>query len=226
MFLTNGKKTAPANEVLETVLVKFDTSIYDGTTPYQGRPNEQNNKLWMDLWNHERTHLSPEQAMLLPNKTLPEKAAPGKYVVLLNVFHNLHCLDSLRLALYYFLDDKWTAEENPYVLMGKPGGGGDINGHMMALGGMDNGVVHLDHCIDVLRQQEMCLPDVTPNVFQYSPWDKGIRAFSGVVHECRNFHKIKEWARKNRSPPWEGWGDGEALGKCSSTDQGDDCLYR
>lgn len=206
-------------------MVKFDSSIYQGVTAYQGLPNETNNKLWLDLYDQERTHLSYEQALLLPNKTLPEKAAPGKYVVLLNVFHNLHCLDALRQVLYYFIDDKWTAHNNPYTLMSHVGG--TIDALLIADGGMDHGIVHLDHCIDALRQQEMCLPDITPNVFQYSPWDQGIRAFSSVVHECRNFTKIKEWARQNRSPAWEGWAEGGvAVGKCSATDQGDDCLRR
>lgn len=209
--------------MLETILVKFDSSIYNGVTPYQGPPNPTNNALWLDLYDQERTHLTPSQAALLPNKTLPEAASPGKYVVLLNVFHNLHCLDSLRQVLYYFLDNQWTATSNPYLLMGN----GTIDDLLIANGGMDNGVVHLDHCIDALRQQEMCLPDVTPNVFQYSRADKGVRAFSTVVHECRNFTKIKQWARENRSPAWEGWKEGGvAMGKCGDEDEGDGCLWQ
>ncbi|KAM4062898.1 C2H2 type zinc-finger (2 copies) domain-containing protein [Hirsutella rhossiliensis] len=52
------------------------------------------------------------------------------------------------------------------------------------------GITHIDHSIDALRQHEVCAADVTPNVFQYSPSDFGIRAMANVVHECRDFDKF------------------------------------
>lgn len=135
------------------------------------------------------SRISYEEAFLLPNKTSPEAPYEGSgYLIVLNVFHNLHCLDSLRKALYYFVDPKWTAEDNPYIHMMNEG----IDSMLQAFGGQDLGIDHTDHCIDALRQHQMCSVDITPNVFQYSPQDFGIRAMANVVHECRDFSKVRQ----------------------------------
>lgn len=52
------------------------------------------------------------------------------------------------------------------------------------------GIEHVDHCVDALRQHEMCAVDITTNVFKYSPKDFDIRAMTNVVHECRDFGKV------------------------------------
>lgn len=132
------------------------------------------------------TRISYEEALQLPNKTSPEAPYEGSgYLIVLNVFHNLHCLDSIRKTLYYFADPKWTAEDNPYIHMGD----GHIDSMLQAIG-QNMGITHVDHCIDALRQHQMCSVDITPNVFQYSPKDFGIRAMANVVHECRDFAKV------------------------------------
>jgi hypothetical protein len=144
------------------------------------------------------SRISYQEALQLPNKTAPEAPYEGSgYLIVLSVFHNLHCLDSLRKALYFFLDPKWTVEHNPYAHMGE----GGIDAVLRAFGGEDVGLVHVDHCIDALRQHEMCAVDVTPNVFQYSQRDFGIRAMANVVHECRDFGKV---CANLEIPPSEG----------------------
>ena len=92
--------------------------------------------------------------------------------------------------MYYFQDPKWTAEDNPYVHMRD----GDVDSMLRDIG-RDVGIMHVDHCIDVLRQSQMCSVDITPNVFQYSPRDFEIRAFANVLHECRDFEKVSPMAR-------------------------------
>ncbi|KAF5514418.1 hypothetical protein CGCF413_v001627 [Colletotrichum fructicola] len=79
--------------------------------------------------------------------------------------------------------------------------------------------MHLDHCIDLLRQSIQCTGDVVPNVFQYSPKYGDVRARSTVVHECRNFGKIQEWAAQHHVPgPFKDFGKGPELGKCGIDD--------
>lgn len=132
------------------------------------------------------THISPDAARLLPNKTAPEPEFNGSsgYVVVLNVFHDLHCLDNLRKGFYYFLEEQWNSTHNPYVLYDK------VEDGLQARGGDHLGTEHLDHCIDSLRQSIQCSADVVPNVFQYDTQTKDIRARSTVVHECRDFEKV------------------------------------
>lgn len=138
------------------------------------------------------TRISHEEALRLPNKTLLEAPYEGSgYLIVLNVFHNLHCLDSIRKALYYFVDPKWTAEHNPYVHMGD----GGVDSMLRAIG-KDVRITHVDHCIDALRQHQMCAVGITPNVFKYNSKDFGIRAMANVMHECRDFGKVRHLAKR------------------------------
>ncbi|EQL03600.1 hypothetical protein OCS_00680 [Ophiocordyceps sinensis CO18] len=176
---------APAETAISHKLIVFRNGINSDKTQYQGRPNEENNRLWKDLYSHERTRISYDEALKLPNKTSPEAPYKGSgYLIVLNVFHNLHCLDSIRRAFHHLIDPRWTAQDNPYT---HTEGGID---EMLQAVGKDLGITHVDHCIDALRQHQMCAADVTPNVFQFSPGDFGIRAMANVVHECRDFDKV------------------------------------
>lgn len=131
------------------------------------------------------THVSEEQARLLPNKTAPEAPYEGSgYLLVLHVFHDLHCLDKIRQALYYFAHDQWNSTYNPYVLFSSP------SDALSAYGGEAMRITHLDHCIDALRQSIQCHADIAPNVFQYSPKAGFIGARANVVHECRDFNKV------------------------------------
>lgn len=56
---------------------------------------------------------------------------------------------------------------------------------------------HMDHCIDTIRQSLMCHADITPLVFQWSDAHNSIRMHGNVVHSCRNFDLIKNWALEN-----------------------------
>ncbi|KAF4860923.1 hypothetical protein CGCSCA1_v015006 [Colletotrichum siamense] len=70
-----------------------------------------------------------------------------------------------------------------------------------------------------------CTGDVIPNVFQYSPKYGDVRARSTVVHECRNFDKIQEWAAQHHVPgPFKDFGKRPELGKCGIDDPWT-CLY-
>jgi hypothetical protein len=131
------------------------------------------------------THITEEEAKQLPNKTVPEAPYEGSgYLIVLNVFHDLHCIDSLRLGLYYFLDDQWNSTYNPYTLFEHP------DDALWAKGGRDLSIMHLDHCIDALRQSTQCNGDITPNVYQWTEKWGEIRAWATVAHECRNFDNV------------------------------------
>ncbi|KAK2591106.1 hypothetical protein QQS21_011194 [Conoideocrella luteorostrata] len=135
---------------------------------------------------YEMSRITYEEALRLPNKTMPEAPYEGSgYLIILNVFHNLHCLDSIRQAIYYFEDPKWTSYNNPYTQMQN----GDVDSTLRDIN-TDLSIHHIDHCIDILRQHQICTSDTTPNVFQYSTADFGIRAFANVLHECRDFDKV------------------------------------
>lgn len=127
--------------------------------------------------------------MNLPNRTTAELSHPGSgYLIVLTVFHNLHCLDSIRKALYYFVDDTaWNATCNPYV----KADAAPIDTALWAFGGRDVSIKHVDHCIDALRQSVMCTSDITPNVFQWTSHER-VEAHATVVHQCRDLDKVRQ----------------------------------
>ncbi|KAH9228586.1 hypothetical protein K456DRAFT_798067 [Colletotrichum gloeosporioides 23] len=158
------------------------------------------------------THITEEEARMLLNKTAPELESQGSgYLVVLNVFHDLHCMDSIRNGLYYFLETQWNSTHKPYLLYESP------EAALEDRGGDHLSIMHLDHGIESLRQSIQCTGDVVPNVFQYSPKYGDVGARSTVVHVCRNFGE--ELAAQDHVPgPFKDFGKGPELGKCGIDD--------
>jgi Mycotoxin biosynthesis protein UstYa len=61
--------------------------------------------------------------------------------------------------------------------------------------------IHLDHCIDTLRQSLMCNADVAAQGFDWFQELHYIRVRIDTVHRCRNFDRIRDWAWE-RAVPW------------------------
>lgn len=121
---------------------------------------------------------------------------PGKYIATWDVFHQIHCLNTLRKATnweYYYGDHKPT----PKYLM------------------------HQKHCIRMLLQSLMCSADVDMITFEWMEGhdtrveDIEVKKEDGTVHKrinqaaipaanfnvhkmCRNFSAILDWAKKNK----------------------------
>ncbi|KAF7359821.1 Threonyl-tRNA synthetase [Mycena venus] len=115
------------------------------------------------------SQIPKSQATLLPNKTHPIPGDEKNYIVELDVFHNLHCLNMIRMRVHsdYYLDSE-----------------------AMEIG-------HLDHCIDWIRQALMCAGDTSVIVWQWDA-AQNITTFQGdVVHTCRNFDKLREWGKSH-----------------------------
>lgn len=61
--------------------------------------------------------------------------------------------------------------------------------------------MHVDHCIDSLRQYLMCTADVTPVFLELKPDTvSGARGDFSTFHKCRNFEKLTKWLDDNLSP--------------------------
>ncbi|KAL0930699.1 uncharacterized protein CTRU02_214774 [Colletotrichum truncatum] len=104
------------------------------------------------------------------------------YVVGLEVFHALHCLDYIRTTF-------WPETYFPSTLKGEK----KATEHM---------VFHRDHCLEVIRQYVMCHADLSPiPSIYYKGLGRNYNVLSNVSHTCRNFEKIQDWqmARYNGS---------------------------
>lgn len=97
--------------------------------------------------------------------------------------HHLHCLNLLRQALYYNVD-YYRAK----------GTGAFLNEEHIVK-------AHVSHCLDIIRQQLMCMPDT--GVLGQVWWDKSFpKAFVdfNTKHKCKNFDAIREWAKERQLP--------------------------
>jgi Mycotoxin biosynthesis protein UstYa len=57
--------------------------------------------------------------------------------------------------------------------------------------------MHIMHCIDNLRESIMCHADVASLSWQWSERNEGIRVFSDVVHECKDFDAVLQWGKQH-----------------------------
>ncbi|KAF8865830.1 hypothetical protein BDZ45DRAFT_376097 [Acephala macrosclerotiorum] len=89
------------------------------------------------------------------------------------MFHQLHCIASLKAAFDGMMNKSHTGDSHP-------------------LG-------HLNHCFDYLRQATMCAGDMTlePAVEYTDIGRKGVEGWN-VEHRCRNFQAMKDFAEEHR----------------------------
>ncbi|KAF8972081.1 hypothetical protein BDZ97DRAFT_1650481, partial [Flammula alnicola] len=163
---------APAQETVEYEVKSF-TAGRQHKTIYQGLSDEAD-KAWGALYNHTIVKIPKSQAALLPNKTYPIQGQPGYYMGMLDVFHQLHCLNMIRIALHpeYYPEKDQPDEE------------------------------HVSHCVDTIRQSLMCNADISVNVWQWNHETSMVVGYSTQAHTCKKFDKLVEWALERRIQNW------------------------
>lgn len=64
--------------------------------------------------------------------------------------------------------------------------------------------IHVDHCIDTLRQYIMCTADTTPIFMELRPdLESGVHADFGTFHKCRDFEAMTKWADNHLSKDYK-----------------------
>ncbi|EQL01720.1 hypothetical protein OCS_02573 [Ophiocordyceps sinensis CO18] len=180
---------SPANGAVSYIERQHFRAALFNNTEYMGYPTEdgRTDRLWSDLYNFGISKIARQEAEKLHSPTL---TIPGTkdYLVQLDVWHELHCLNDLRKVLY------------PEVY----GGLEDSK--------FDNGTInrgtdmfrHWDHCIDSIRQTLMCHADVSPIPFHINvPANTGIFPRLATTHTCRNFTKIQQWSKEHWAGEWD-----------------------
>ncbi|WYZ44001.1 hypothetical protein EsH8_VII_000437 [Colletotrichum jinshuiense] len=180
---------SPANEAVEYVPKQHFRAALFNLTEYMGYPTTdgKTDKLWSDLYNFGISKISKEEAKKLPSPTI---AIPGTedYLIELDVWHELHCLNDLRKLLYPEVYGGLLEVTMP---------NGTINRDTEAFR-------HWDHCVDSLRQALMCHADVSPIPFHINvPANFGIFPRLATTHTCKNFTKIQQWAMDRWAGDWD-----------------------
>ncbi|KAJ3775892.1 hypothetical protein EV361DRAFT_962959 [Lentinula raphanica] len=90
---------SPAHGSVSYVTKRFNGSFPMTLTEYQGEPSPELDEKWEQLYAYAISQIPREEAMKLTDKTVPIPGDESNYIVGLEVFHQLHCLDSIRKSL-------------------------------------------------------------------------------------------------------------------------------
>ncbi|KAI0137816.1 tat pathway signal sequence [Hypoxylon sp. NC0597] len=172
---------SPAQEAANQYsVVTFDAPLHGGNV-YRGTPREELHAAWSELLQYHNIRVPQSDLRKINRTSLPLNDEGGGYLVTLEVYHQLHCLNQLRQQIYheYYYPgvDNWNTSKR---------------------------FEHVDHCVDVLRQVLMCQGDVS--LLTYS-WIDGYRRpwpNFGVDHTCRDWNSIQGWAREHNIPSLKG----------------------
>ncbi|VUC29060.1 unnamed protein product [Clonostachys rosea] len=167
----------PAQSAIKYEQKVFLPATKSGRSPYQGSSDEIN-RLWEDLYNDFAISLiTSNEAALLPNATSPMAQEPTKYMVQLDVFHQLHCLNLMRKLVYpsvFNLDLTSGSEE------------------------AEENLDHFEHCYDSLRQALQCNADLSTIYYEWVPERNRLVGNLATTHTCKNYDSIIQWARDHQ----------------------------
>ncbi|KAJ7905894.1 hypothetical protein B0H13DRAFT_2233707 [Mycena leptocephala] len=160
---------SPAQSAVEYNVVKFSRGLGNDIPIYEQKPSTAVDEAWRELYAFAETKVSRFEVAKLPNRTWPILDKPDHYLVALDVFHQLHCLDLLRQRLH----PRYNYTQLP---MG-----------------------HIRHCIGAIRQALMCAADISVVVWQWSHELKMAEQRDDIPHVCRDYGKIQTWARTHHA---------------------------
>ncbi|CAJ2509453.1 Uu.00g144790.m01.CDS01 [Anthostomella pinea] len=176
---------SPANAAVRYNTVKLDA---DDQNPYvHQKSTDVLDQMWMDLYDFGTVGLSTSEAAQLVDQTKPTPNDPDTYPVMITVFHNIHCLNLIRKALW--------REDYPDAL------------EMTEFGTVNRTApkaLHIDHCVNSIREAMMCSADITPIPFHtVNETDLHVFPELAATHTCRDFDAIREWARPRQVEAWK-----------------------
>ncbi|KAF9803517.1 hypothetical protein IEO21_09655 [Rhodonia placenta] len=172
---------APVLEAVELYNVKFNGTL-NHPSVFRGEPNPELDAAW------DRIAMDPRPfrvtSEILEKIGQPERPSSvrfsdedgGGFMATIEVSHQVHCLNMLRKHTYfdYYESSDISVADGPEVYR-----------------------MHLDHCIEMLRQLILCTADV--GVITYD-WVQGYsRPYPNfnTLHTCRNADRILEWNERN-----------------------------
>ncbi|KAK3356986.1 hypothetical protein B0T25DRAFT_566310 [Lasiosphaeria hispida] len=185
-FLPQIATYSPLFPAVEYAPQKFKLAPIVKDSPYAGY-GPSVDKAWdyiaNDIGDIMITEQERQKLGLSPDSLKIQDPRTGEwgYRAGVEVFHQLHCLNLLRQAVYR---DYYGRKEV----------GGDVGD----ADGVEDLMGHVDHCIEAIRQNLMCQSDVSVFTFKTFPElaDEGIEGewpdFE-INHMCRNFEAVRKW---------------------------------
>ncbi|KAE8336292.1 hypothetical protein BDV24DRAFT_168432 [Aspergillus arachidicola] len=172
---------SPAQNAIERELIFFNVEEKPGTTPggspYAGPPRPELEEAWSHLLQYSNVRLTlDEMKQIDPGRKDDAIELPdGGYFATLQVWHELHCVKHLHRFVYaevYFSDLSQAQRADRQI--------------------------HLEHCLDTLRQGIMCRADISPITMRWGHKQAMPLGNFSSPHTCVAWDLITEWS-KSRS---------------------------
>jgi hypothetical protein len=122
--------------------------------------------------------VSAEDLERINRTSVPLNDEAGGFLVNLDVFHQLHCLNVLRQQIYRDSYPDWHSKRAQ--------------------------LEHADHCVEYLRKVIMCNGDISMQTFTWKPDYRRPWPNFSVEHECRNWDSLMDWAKEHNVPSLTG----------------------
>ncbi|KAH7919152.1 hypothetical protein BV22DRAFT_1041177 [Leucogyrophana mollusca] len=174
---------SPANEAIESIgIIRFNGSL-GAPSIYRGSPSPEVDAAWERVSHDSRpTRMTLEQLLRTGEEPLPFMAKypdeyGGGYIATVEVIHQLHCLNMLRKVTWgeHYKHSDHSFDDTPEAFR-----------------------THVDHCIEMIRQNIMCRGDVTMITYDWVKGSKDPFPNFNVRHQCRNFDKVLDWVDAHR----------------------------
>jgi len=159
---------SPLHEAIEVEPKVIHASL-DNKNPFKGPPSDELDHAWNQLFVNSHVRVTEEDLAKINRTSVPILDERGGYYVIPDVYHQLHCLKFLRRVIY----KDYYHLKNPFT------------------------PIHVDHCIDNLRQNLMCKGDVSLLTFSWVSDDRAPEPNFEIEHECVNWVKLDNWAKEH-----------------------------
>ncbi|KAF7589387.1 hypothetical protein BBP40_004330 [Aspergillus hancockii] len=218
------RQLSPYSPIIQDGIIKYEAKSFkndvENLSRYRGPPSDGTEEAWKALWETPAIGVPGEKLALLdkfkprgqgwfPAPPTDDHEGGEDFAALVEVFHQLHCINTLRLEIhkesYYNHFREWPDGSGPgNEIVKRTHLGTSAVATTLTLFEILQGVLNSlpDHCIELLRITLMCTSDVTPMVFSddHQGFQGRTPDFS-TMHTCRNFWEIRQWVEEIGLPP-------------------------
>ncbi|KAG2063638.1 hypothetical protein BDR04DRAFT_1111304, partial [Suillus decipiens] len=172
---------SPANGAVDSTIVRLNGTL-DFPSIYRGPPSPEIDAAWARIARDVRpTRMSLEEIIKAGEVDSPSKVKfpakfGGGFMVAMEAPHQLHCLNLLRKSSWrdHYAPTDISFQDRPGVIR-----------------------MHLDHCIEMIRQNIMCSADVTLLTWDWVEGHDIPYPNFNTLHQCRDYEKILDWSAKH-----------------------------
>ncbi|KAI1322435.1 hypothetical protein F5Y16DRAFT_404450 [Xylariaceae sp. FL0255] len=155
---------SPVADGLKSGIKTVDTQ-FPTRNNFKGPPSRELDDAWDALTSSLHIRISREEIERMKETSIALSDEDGGFLAGIDAIHQIHCLDIIRRKVY-----EYAYEELPMAEM------------------------HIDHCIDSIRQTLMCHP--SDGLFMYD-WKTTLRGPSPrflARRECADWSKLQAWS--------------------------------